>query len=76
MSSSAAAPLIPEDDIPDLSLETLRDDASKVAALRLIADSVAQQRQTAARALLTHPASFAGLFACVAVPCRGIFTVR
>jgi len=69
-SSSAAAPLIPEDDIPDLSLETLRDDTSKVAALRLVADSVAQQRQTAARALLTHPVSFAGLFACVAAPCN------
>ncbi|KAK3390570.1 acetyltransferase [Podospora didyma] len=43
------------DDIPPLSLEVLTEQVDKVAALKLIADSIAQQRQKAAHHLMTHP---------------------
>ncbi|KAL4889899.1 major facilitator superfamily domain-containing protein [Aspergillus ambiguus] len=38
-----------------LTTKTTTDEADVVASLRLIADSVAQQRQVAARRILTHP---------------------
>ncbi|KAF9775888.1 hypothetical protein IL306_005976 [Fusarium sp. DS 682] len=40
---------------PPLSIEILTDPKEKKDALKLIVDSVAQQRQTASRALIFHP---------------------
>ncbi|KAK2629792.1 hypothetical protein QTJ16_000612 [Diplocarpon rosae] len=41
--------------IPPLTITPLTTDAAKVAALRLVADSIAQQRQLAAQAVFLHP---------------------
>jgi hypothetical protein len=57
----AAPPLVPLDDIPDLSLDTLTAEDEKDEGLHLISDAVAQMRQKAARAVLFHPLSLAGL---------------
>lgn len=48
-------PLAPLDDIPPLSLDILTTDDDKIDALRLVADSVAQQRQQASFTLVKHP---------------------
>lgn len=53
-SPSAGGPPIPSD-LPELTTTTATDPTDRIAAVRLIADSVAQQRQTAARTLITHP---------------------
>ncbi|KAF5506638.1 hypothetical protein CGCS363_v004631 [Colletotrichum siamense] len=53
--------LDPLDDIPPLSLEVLSSRDDKAAALHLIADSIAQQRQQASFALVFHPVPLAGL---------------
>ncbi|KAK2763488.1 GNAT family [Colletotrichum kahawae] len=53
--------LDPLDDIPPLSLEVLSTRDDKAAALHLIADSIAQQRQQASFALVFHPVPLAGL---------------
>jgi hypothetical protein len=57
----AAPPLVPLDDIPDLSLDTLVTEEEKDEGLHLISDAVAQMRQKAARAVLFHPLPLAGL---------------
>lgn len=49
------------DDIPPLSLDVLTSRNDKVDALKLIADSIAQQRQCAAYGLIFHPLLLAGL---------------
>ncbi|AEO67221.1 73c62171-fb94-4613-ba34-fcc79f31219e [Thermothielavioides terrestris] len=54
-------------DLPPLSLEILTDRADKAAALKLIADSIAQQRQQASFYLIFHPLPLAGLLAVLAV---------
>lgn len=46
---------------PPLSFEVLTDDADKRAALRLVADSIAQQQQLASRAVIFHPLCLAAL---------------
>ncbi|KAI1505366.1 hypothetical protein F5X99DRAFT_278773 [Biscogniauxia marginata] len=43
------------DDLPPLSVGVLDSRADKADALRLVADSIAQQRQAAARHLVFHP---------------------
>lgn len=53
--------LDPLDDIPPLSLEVLSSREDKASALHLIADSIAQQRQAASFALVSHPVPLAGL---------------
>ncbi|KAL5365055.1 major facilitator superfamily domain-containing protein [Aspergillus floccosus] len=40
---------------PSLTTKTTTDEKEIISSLRLIADSIAQQRQTAARRILTHP---------------------
>jgi len=57
---AANPPLVPLDDIPPLSLETLDDPEDKVDGLHLVADSVAEMRQRASRSLVTHPVCLAG----------------
>ncbi|SPN99636.1 uncharacterized protein DNG_02488 [Cephalotrichum gorgonifer] len=54
-------PLVPIDDIPQLSLEVLHDSDSRTDALQLVADSVSQQRPQAALSLALHPVCISGL---------------
>ena len=49
------------DPIPTLTTHTASTTAEKTAALKLIADSVAQQRQTAAKSILFHQYALAAL---------------
>ncbi|KAK4121608.1 hypothetical protein N657DRAFT_111870 [Parathielavia appendiculata] len=58
--------VLDDDDIPPLSLEILTARADKAAALRLVADSIAQQRQQAAFHLVFHPLPLAALIAALA----------
>ncbi|KAK7754104.1 hypothetical protein SLS62_003950 [Diatrype stigma] len=55
------------DDLPPLTVRALDGEADKVAALRLVADSIAQQRQSASRHLVFHPYLLAGLAAALAL---------
>jgi predicted GNAT family acetyltransferase len=52
---------------PPLSIEILTNSKEKKDALKLIVDSVAQQRQTASRALIFHPISLSIFTACLAI---------
>ncbi|ROW09794.1 hypothetical protein VMCG_02622 [Cytospora schulzeri] len=55
------------DDIPPLSLDVLTARNDKVDALKLVADSVAQQRQRASFGLIFHPLLLSGLIAALAI---------
>lgn len=54
-------------DIPPLSLDILTTKEDKLAALKLIADSIAQQRQQASSHLIFHPINLAALAALLAI---------
>jgi ribosomal protein S18 acetylase RimI-like enzyme len=54
-------------DIPDLSTTKAETDDDRAAGLRLVADSVAQQRQQAARAVIFHPLSLSAVVALLAM---------
>lgn len=41
--------------VPPLTTYVAEDGEDKIAALKLVADSIAQQRQAASRVLLSHP---------------------
>ncbi|KAK0621606.1 hypothetical protein B0T17DRAFT_641701 [Bombardia bombarda] len=65
---SSNQPLSTLDDIPPLTLDILTTHEDKVDALKLVADSIAQQRQQASFHLITHPlflSLLAGLLAAV-----------
>lgn len=49
----------PVDSIPPLTTKTLTTGSDKVAALKLVADSIAQQRQFAAKVVIFHPVTIA-----------------
>ncbi|KHN95980.1 acetyltransferase, GNAT family [Metarhizium album ARSEF 1941] len=54
--------------LPPLTFSVVTREVDKQDAMRLVADSIAQQRQTASLAIIFHPACFAGLAAaCAAV---------
>ncbi|KAH0536224.1 hypothetical protein GP486_008899, partial [Trichoglossum hirsutum] len=52
--------------VPELRTYVTTDTNERIAALKLIADSVAQQRQIASRAILYHPAVVAAYIAVLA----------
>ncbi|KAB5572039.1 acetyltransferase [Coniochaeta sp. 2T2.1] len=54
-STRAATTIASDDDIPPLTLDILTTTPEKTSALKLVADSIAQQRQLASRALVFHP---------------------
>jgi ribosomal protein S18 acetylase RimI-like enzyme len=58
------------DDIPPLYLETLESHDDKVTGLHLVADSIAQMSQQAARTLVFHPLCLACLVAALAAAYR------
>ncbi|KAG6041657.1 hypothetical protein E4U41_003095 [Claviceps citrina] len=54
--------------IPSLAFGVLTNEVDKQDAMRLVADSIAQQRQVASFSVIVHPACFAGLVAgCAAI---------
>ena len=55
------------DDIPPLTLGVLNERGDKVDALKLVADSIAQQRQVVSRSMVFHPLNVAGLAATLGV---------
>ncbi|KAL1873802.1 hypothetical protein VTK73DRAFT_765 [Phialemonium thermophilum] len=59
-----------DDDIPPLSLDILTKREDKADALRLVADSVAQQRQQASRNVIFHPICLAVLVAALSLVYR------
>ncbi|GAB1318594.1 Acetyltransferase [Madurella fahalii] len=68
---AANSPLAALDsDIPPLSLDILTTPADKGAALKLVADSIAQQRQQAAFHVIFHPIPLAVLLAVLAAISR------
>ncbi|KAM3424367.1 hypothetical protein BST61_g11095 [Cercospora zeina] len=56
--------------VPELSSYVATDEFEKREALKLVADSVAQQRQAANRALLSHPLNVAGIVGSLAFLAR------
>ncbi|KAI1813693.1 hypothetical protein GGS20DRAFT_577359 [Poronia punctata] len=64
------------DDPPPLSTHVLESEADKEDAMRLIADSIAQQRQTAASHLMFHPLPLAALVVVLAATYRYAWTYR
>ncbi|KAM7222686.1 acetyltransferase [Rhypophila decipiens] len=65
-SQKSTDPPLLDDDIPPLSLEVLTTQPERVDALRLIADSIAQQRQLASFSLVFHPLLLSLLIASLA----------
>jgi GNAT superfamily N-acetyltransferase len=66
-------PPAPEDPlagVPELKTYMARDQEDKVAALKLVADSIAQMRQTANNYMISHPLNLAIAIAIVAVVVR------
>jgi len=53
--------------VPTLQTSATSDPSEKIAALKLVADSVAQQRQMASRVLIAHPANLAVLTVVLAI---------
>jgi GNAT superfamily N-acetyltransferase len=57
----------PTDELPQLSTYTAETEDDRIEALRLVADSVAQQRQVASKVMMFHPVSLATYVVVVAV---------
>ncbi|KAF4635934.1 hypothetical protein G7Y89_g2151 [Cudoniella acicularis] len=75
-SSTAAAsspPSNPLDEIPALTTKQLTTDKDKIAALKLIADSIAQQRQIGSTAVIFHPLTIAVYIAILAITSRIVY---
>lgn len=54
--------------LPSLTFSVVTKEVEKQDAMRLVADSIAQQRQTASFSVIVHPACFVGLVAaCTAI---------
>ncbi|KAI8942591.1 hypothetical protein NX059_000649 [Plenodomus lindquistii] len=59
-STEVSTPIKPStEDVPQLSTYTAETEDDRIDGLRLVADSVAQQRQVASKALMFHPISLA-----------------
>jgi GNAT superfamily N-acetyltransferase len=61
MSTSTLSTTMQQDAPPSLRIETLTDSKERIGALKLVADSVAQQGTVAATALTWHPLCLSGL---------------
>ena len=63
-------------DIPPLTTFLVESEADKTDALRLIADSIAQQRQAASRILIFHPLNIAAYILVLGLVSQFMFRVR
>jgi len=68
--------MVEETDIPPLTTYVAVTEAEQIDALRLIADSVAQQRQTASRAIISHPVVLTAVIAILAILSQYLFDRR
>ncbi|KAL3427232.1 acetyltransferase [Phlyctema vagabunda] len=66
----------PLDSVPPLTTTVLVEESDKVAALKLVADSVAQQRQIASRAIIFHPLTIAIYILALAVVNQYLYKTR
>jgi GNAT superfamily N-acetyltransferase len=67
-SSEATAPVKPAtEELPQLTTYTAEAEEDRIEGLRLVADSVAQQRQVASKVMMFHPVSLAAYAVVVAV---------
>jgi GNAT superfamily N-acetyltransferase len=66
-SAEATSPKAPADELPQLSTYTAETEDDRIEGLRLVADSVAQQRQVASKMLMFHPISLSAFFLTVAI---------
>lgn len=66
-SSSAPAPSAPIDALPALSTYTASTEDDRIDGLKLVADSVAQQRQVTSKMLIFHPVNLAIYFVAVSI---------
>lgn len=64
------------DSIPPLTTGVLTNEAEKVSGLKLIADSIAQQRQLASRAVLFHPIIIAAYVGLLAITTQLLYKTR
>lgn len=62
--------------IPELHSYMAREEADKTAALKLVADSVAQMRQTANRALIFHPLNLALAIGVLSLFARWVYDAK
>ncbi|KAH7342404.1 hypothetical protein BKA65DRAFT_291200 [Rhexocercosporidium sp. MPI-PUGE-AT-0058] len=62
--------------IPPLTTTLLTDEPSQIAALKLVADSIAQQRQFAARAVIFHPLTLAAYVLLLATISQFLYKTR
>lgn len=68
MSTEARAPAkAPVDELPQLSTYTAETEDDRIEGLRLVADSVAQQRQVASKAMMFHPVTLTAYVVAVAI---------
>ena len=63
-------------DVPPLTTTILTSEEDKIAALKLVADSIAQQRQFASRAVIFHPITIAVYIVIVATVSQFIYKDR
>lgn len=64
------------DEVPSLTTTTLHYEDDKVAALKLIADSIAQQRQAASTAVIFHPLVVGAYLLLLCVLCQVLWKTR
>ncbi|KAF2103529.1 hypothetical protein NA57DRAFT_64025 [Rhizodiscina lignyota] len=76
MQDDESAPADPLAGIPELTTYTAEFEDDKVAGLKLVADSVAQQRQTASRILIFHPLCLALFSVVLAIVTQWIYKTR
>lgn len=74
-STEATAPVKPStEELPQLSTYTAESEDDRIEGLRLVADSVAQQRQVSSRVMMFHPVSLAAYIAVVAIAAQLMLT--
>ena len=73
---SVAPPEDPLAGVPELKTYMATDEDEKISALRLVADSIAQMRQTANSALIFHPLNMAIVVAILALTARHMVEAR
>ncbi|KAM0715976.1 hypothetical protein Q7P37_008490 [Cladosporium fusiforme] len=66
----------PMDGVPELQSYIARTEADKTDALRLVADSIAQMRQAANRALIFHPLNLALVVGVLSLFARWVYDVK
>jgi hypothetical protein len=73
---SAPVTTNPLDEIPLLTTAPLTTESDKIAALKLVADSIAQQRQFASRSLIFHPITIAAYIAILGIVSQFMYKSR